>query len=524
MSRWSAWIRSGQHSRRISAVAAIFSLLVSQTVAAQSTADASETSRFFDSDWLDSYARELARQPFQSGELAADNPLRQLNYDDYRRILFRPDAAIWRGTNSPFQLQLFHPGFLATSPVSLHLVNAGQPQPLAFTPTVFNYHEDLGDIDTYAAGGYAGFRVHHPINSGERFEEFLVFLGASYFRGVGKNQFYGLSARGLAVNTVGPGGEEFPRFSEFWIETPSSDAADLQIHALLDSPSITGAYHFRVRPGLPTVVDVEASLFPRRDLARVGIAALTSMFLYDATNRGSFDDFRRAVHDSDGLLVQQANGETLWRPLANPTELQVSSFGKLRPLGFGLLQRHQAFEQFQDAEARYDKRPSLWIEPQGDWGEGEVVLVEIPSGKETNDNIVAYWQPSLGLSADKDHHFAYRMSWGAGPSSAPQPGRILETAAGTPAFGAEDERVFVIDFSDGDSIPSVHSDPDAAQVNTFSSAGEITDVSATLVEATGNYRVYVKLDPGAADLAELRVAMEVDGRQWGETWLYRWTR
>ncbi|HCI88698.1 MAG TPA: glucan biosynthesis protein D, partial [Gammaproteobacteria bacterium] len=234
MSRWSAWIRSGQHSRRISAVAAIFSLLVSQTVAAQSTADASETSRFFDSDWLDSYARELARQPFQSGELAADNPLRQLNYDDYRRILFRPDAAIWRGTNSPFQLQLFHPGFLATSPVSLHLVNAGQAQPLAFTPTVFNYHEDLGDIDTYAAGGYAGFRVHHPINSGERFEEFLVFLGASYFRGVGKNQFYGLSARGLAVNTVGPGGEEFPRFSEFWIETPSLDAADLQIHALLD--------------------------------------------------------------------------------------------------------------------------------------------------------------------------------------------------------------------------------------------------------------------------------------------------
>lgn len=526
MPSWSAGRKSGQHKGRVGAVATGFFLLACQAVVAQSPTDASEATPLFSADWLDTYARELARQPYQSDELAADNPLRQLDYDDYRRIVFRPDAAIWRGADSPFQLQLFHPGFLANSPIKLNLVTGGQALPLAFTPAVFNYHEDLGDIDTDAAGGYAGFRVHHPINTGERFEEFLVFLGASYFRGVGKDQFYGLSARGLAVNTVGPGAEEFPRFSEFWIETPTAGATDLQIHALLDSPSITGAYHFRVQPGLPTVVDVAATLFPRRDLKRIGIAALTSMFLFDATNRASFDDFRSAVHDSDGLLIQQANGETLWRPLANPAQLQVSSFGRVRPLGFGLLQRHQAFEQFQDAEARYDKRPSLWIEPRGDWGEGEVLLVEIPSGQETNDNVVAYWQPDQGLSTGKDHYFAYRMSWGAGPSSAPQPGRILETAAGRPAFGAEDrdERVFVIDFSDGDTIPDLQLDPDTVQVNTFSSAGEITDVSATLVEATGNYRVYVRLDPAGADLAELRVALEIDGGQWGETWLYRWTR
>ena len=294
----------------------------------------------------------------------------------------------------------------------LNLVTASQAQKINFTPAVFNYPKALDGVDVDAVGGYAGFRIHNPINTHERFEEFLVFLGASYFRGVGKNQFYGLSARGLAVNTEGRDGEEFPRFSDFWIETPTSDAVDIKLHALLDSPSLTGAFHFRVRPGLPTVVDVEMSLFLRRDVERVGIAPLTSMFLFDATNKSAFDDFRRAVHDSEGLLIQQANGETLWRPLANPAKFQVSSFGKVRPLGFGLLQRHQTFEQFQDAEARYDKRPSLWIEPQGDWGEGEVVLVEIPSSTETNDNIVAYWQPTGGFKTDQDYSFAYRMSWG----------------------------------------------------------------------------------------------------------------
>lgn len=522
----SGQVANGQPGRHSCAFALVFSLLVSQAILAQSRADSSASTSFFDSDWLDEYAKELSREPYQSADMAANNPLRQLDYDDYRRIVFKPEAALWRGLDAPFQVQLFHPGFLANSLVRLNLVTASQAQKINFTPAVFNYPKAMDEVDADAVGGYAGFRIHNPINTHERFEEFLVFLGASYFRGVGKNQFYGLSARGLAVNTEGRDGEEFPRFSEFWIETPTSDAVDIKLHALLDSPSLTGAFHFLVQPGLPTVVDVEMSLFLRRDIERVGIAPLTSMFLFDATNESAFDDFRRAVHDSEGLLIQQANGETLWRPLANPAKFQVSSFGKVRPLGFGLLQRHQAFEQFQDAEARYDKRPSLWIEPQGDWGEGEVVLVEIPSSTETNDNIVAYWQPTGGFRTDQDYSFAYRMSWGAEPSSSMQSGRVLETSAGIPAFGAagSGERVFVIDFSDGNSIPNSPSDPDAVQVNTFSSAGKITDVSATLVEASGNYRVYVKLDPGDADLIELRVALELGGMQWGETWLYRWTR
>ncbi len=475
----------------------------------------------FDASQVEARAQALASSPYEPIELAANSPLRALDYDDYRRIVFNPEAAVWKDRHSPFQLQLFHPGFLHNNPVRLNLVENGQVDVLPFSSDVFNYHQDLPDIDPDDAGGYAGFRVHYPINTPSRHEEFLVFLGASYFRGVGRNQFYGLSARGLAVNTVGPEGEEFPRFTEFWIETPPHNATHIMIHALLDSESLTGAYHFKIQPGETTQMDVEMTLFPRRNIERVGIAPLTSMFMFDASNRPVFDDFRSAVHDSDGLKIQQANGETIWRPLANPRQLQVSSFGRAKPTGFGLLQRHQEFSQFQDAEARYDKRTSLWIEPKETWGEGEVVLVEIPSQEEINDNIVAFWQPTAGLLAGTPYRYAYLMTWG-NELGATHRGRILETATGS--VDASEERLFVIDFSSGDTIPNVMSSPDAVKINTFSSAGKITNVSGTLVDATGNYRVYLKLDPAEADLAELRVALEVDGAPWGETWLYRWSR
>ncbi|MEX1198931.1 MAG: glucan biosynthesis protein G [Pseudohongiellaceae bacterium] len=479
-------------------------------------------SRPFSHQWLKNHARELSTRPFTPQDMEQDNPLRSLDYDDYRRIVFDPDEAVWGTTDLPFHLQLFHPGFLHTTPVDIHLVSGGVAHRLPFTTDVFQYHDSLPDIDPADAGGYAGFRVHHPINTTERHEEFLVFLGASYFRGVGRDQFYGLSARGLSVNTVGPGDEEFPRFSAFWIERPDDGAGDIVIHALLDSLSVTGAYRFRVRPGERTRMDVEATLYPRQDIDRVGVAPLTSMFLFDATNRSRFDDFRDAVHDSDGLRMVQQNGEVVWRPLSNPESVQVSSFDRDMPAGFGLLQRHQDFGHFNDAEARYDRRTSLWIEPLDDWGEGHIELLEIPVSEEIHDNIVAYWQPADGLEEGAEYHYRYRMYWGEGAPSGPDEGRVLETAAG--GVPGSRERVFVIDYSGGERIPDVISDPAAVRIRATTDAGRITDVSGTLVAATGNYRAYVKLEPGEADLAELRVTLHVGGRQWGETWLYRWTR
>lgn len=475
----------------------------------------------FSQQWLQDRARQLAAQPFQPQRLAADNPLLALDYDTYRRIVFNPEAAVWRDAQGPFQLQLFHPGFLHAIPVGLHTVNEGQSQRLPFSPAVFDYPHSLAGVDPADAGGYAGFRIHYPINSSARHEEFLVFLGSSYFRAVGKDQFYGLSARGLAVNTVGPGGEEFPHFADFWIERPANEAQQIVLHALLDSPSVTGAFHFSVKPGAGTRMEVDATLYPRRDLPRVGIAPLTSMFLFDTTNRDRFDDFRNAVHDSDGLQILQTNGETVWRPLSNPSQVQVSAFGAAMPAGFGLLQRHQDFAEFNDAEARYDKRTSLWIEPLDDWGAGHVELVEIPSVEEINDNIVAYWQPAAGLQAGSEYRFRYRMLWGKGSPAGPAQGRIVDTAAG--AVAGSGERVFVIDYSDGSQLPVAEKDG-AVRIIATSSAGTITNVSGTLVDATDRYRAYIKLDPAGAELAELRVTLEVGGRQWGETWLYRWTR
>ncbi|MCP5349259.1 MAG: glucan biosynthesis protein [Gammaproteobacteria bacterium] len=501
---------------------ACLTCLATQAVLAQSESGSGDDQTSFSQAWLDSKARELARQQFQPAVLDADNPLQALDYDQYRRIVFDPDQAIWRDTGLPFQLQMFHPGFLSTTPVTVHLVAEGTAKPLPFSTELFDYHASLPAIDPADVGGFAGFRIHYPINTPERFEEFLVFLGASYFRAVGREQFYGLSARGLAVNTVGPGGEEFPRFSEFWIERPDLQDTQIVVHALLDSPSLTGSYRFLVTPGESTRIDVDATLFPRQDLPRMGIAPLTSMFLFDATNRSRFDDYRSAVHDSDGLQFLRANGEIVWRPLTNPGRLQVSAFADTRPVGFGLLQRHSEFAHFNDGEARYDKRTSLWIEPLDDWGMGHLELVEIPTGEETSDNIVAYWQPAGGLEAGGEYHFRYRMVWGYDSPVSPAQGRIVETAAG--AVDKSPERVFVIDYSNGDRIPGVTSDPATVTINASTSAGVITDISGTLLEPTGRYRVYIKLDPDGAELAELRVTLEAGGQPWGETWLYRWTQ
>src|SRR6202034_4338273 len=244
----------------------------------------------------------------------------------------------------------------------------------------------------------SGFRIRSRINSKKVWDEFLVFQGASYFRAVAQNLLYGLSPRGLAINTAEPSGEEFPVFTHFWIEQPGKHANSVVIFALLESESVTGAYRFTVQPGAETLTDVDLTLFPRAEIRVAGIAPLTSMFLFDETNRGRLDDYRPEVHDSDGLLIAAASGEQIFRPLANPIKLQVSTFTTQQPKGFGLVQRSRQQSDFQDFEAQYERRPSAWVEPQGDWGPGSLELVEIPSGRETNDNIVAFWRTAQTLN------------------------------------------------------------------------------------------------------------------------------
>jgi glucans biosynthesis protein len=471
----------------------------------------------FSRDGLIERAQRLSEGEFVEPALEPGSVLETLTYDQYRTIRFQTGASIWARQNRNFTIDLFHLGFLFKTPVQINLVVGGLSRRVRFTTDVFDYGPDVPAIENAEGLGYSGFRVRAPINRPDYLDEFLVFQGASYFRAVGRGENYGLSARGLAVRTARPEGEEFPVFTEFWIERPEPGAETLVVHALLESASVVGAYTFTARPGEETVVDVHSTLFPRTDVAAYGVAPLTSMFLFDPSDRSRFDDFRNAVHDSDGLQIVSGTGERIWRPLANPVNLQVSAFLDRNPRGFGLVQRRRSFEEFQDYEARYELRPSAWIEPIGEWGEGHVELVEIPSDREIHDNIVAYWQPAEPLLAGQRRDVAYRLRWGTNPVEDLSVARVAATRQGQ-VIDNPGLRTFAIDFEISAQAPQ------DLQVEVQTSAGEVLDPRGQVIAPNGLYRAAFELDPDGNDVIELRLVLTSGGNPWSETWLYRWSR
>lgn len=472
----------------------------------------------FDREILVELAKQRAAQPHVEYSLP-QLPGLEMGYEQYRSIRLQRGAAIWSGEDRNFTLDLFHPGFLYRTPVKISLVVGKQAREVPFTKAIFEYGKDVPQPSTADGLSYTGFRVRYPINQPALNDEFLVFQGASYFRAVARDQGYGLSARGLALRTARPDGEEFPRFTEFWIERPPVGADTIVVHALLESASVTGAYRFKVRPGVETVIDVDATLFPRTEVAAHGIAPLTSMFLFDASTPARFDDFRYAVHDSDGLQIVTGSDERLWRPLANPRQLQVSAFVDNNPKGFGLIQRKRAFAEYQDTDARYHARPSLWVEPLGEWGEGHVELVEIPSDREFHDNIVAYWMPRTPLKAGQAAELSYRMRWLTEPLP-PTLARVVGTRTGQNHDFAE-RRSFVLDLDPGPNVPADYANLD---VVVTASMGEVYHPRGAYIEPSGVYRIAFEINPGEADVVELRAAVGNEGKPWSETWLYRWTR
>ena len=313
-------------------------------------------SEAFGPDTVAGMARSLAARPYQPPNLQLPAELARLDYDQYRDYRFRADHALWRNAASPFQAQFFHRGWTAKDRVDLYEVVDGRASPIPYSPDMFTYGKS--PVPKARDLGFAGFRLHGPVNRADYLDEFAVFQGASYFRAVAKAQAYGLSARGLALKTGDPEPEEFPAFTTFWLERPGAGADAVVVHALLDGPSAAAALRFKIRPGTQTVFDVDMRLYPRVELARAGIAPLTSMFFFDAGDRLGIDDYRPAVHDSDGLAMLNGNNEQLWRPLANPKALQMSTFQDGAVRGFGLMQRKRAFIDYMDAEASYHRRPS----------------------------------------------------------------------------------------------------------------------------------------------------------------------
>jgi glucans biosynthesis protein len=461
-------------------------------------------------------AAALAAQPYAPPAPVAEG-LQDLDYELYRQIRYRKDEAIWGSAPTAFSVELFAPGFLFKTGVDVFVVESGQSAPVAIGPNTFETPGPEVAALLVEEGRFAGFRLHYPMKRPEYRDEFIVFQGASYFRAVSAGQAYGLSARGLAIDVAGPEGEEFPTFRRFWIERPSAHSDAIVVHALLDSESVAGAYRFAIYPGASTRVDVEATLFAREPLDHVGLGPLTSMFFYGPIDGPDRPDYRPAVHDSLGLAMKTGAGEWLWRPLSNPDSLQVSAFVDHAPKGFGLIQRDRRFESFQDLEAAYEKRPSAWVTPQGDWGPGHVELVEIPSDSETNDNIVAFWRPGNRIEPGAPFRFAYRLTW---PDDSPGPrglARVTRSARGHAWQGVNPQ--YAIDYG---KLPG--GSADGVSLDIGLSAGTVTDQVIQPIPQTGGFRVFVTFDPGDAPVCELRVQPRKDGVPIGETWLYRWVR
>jgi glucans biosynthesis protein len=489
--------------------------------AATSWAQEDRPTEPFSHEILLARAAELATRPHALPPRPEGEGQARLTYDQYRSIRFDPDAAIWRGENRNFAIDLLYPGFIYDVPVNINLVTAGTARRVLFKNDLFTNERLTYGPEPPAAGreytGYSGFRVRAPLNTADYLDDFLIFQGASYFSAVAKGQLFGLSALGLTVRTARPEGEEFPALTDFWIERPPEQAERIVIHALLQSPSVVGAYTFTAQPGEESVIDVEVALFPRVELTHFGIAPLTSMFLFDVSNRTRFDDFRNAVHDSDGLQIVNGRGERLWRPLANPRMIpRVSSFMDDSPQGFGLVQRKRSFADYQDGEAQYERRPSLWVEPKAEWGRGHVELIEIPLAREINDNIVAYWQPAAPLPAGERADFSYRLRLTDEPLD-DSLARVVSTRIGR-SSNAEGQRSFVVDFKGVGDIP------ENLVPEVWSSAGEVFAPRGQAVPQAGIYRVTFDLDPQRENVIELRTVLYSAGKPWGETWLYQWTR
>ncbi len=477
-------------------------------------------SHAFGFDDVAAQAATLAQQPARP-VVSAPTALRALTYDQARDIRFRPDRALWRRDSLPFEAQFFHLGYVQAQSVRVHEIGAdGQARALPYDRADFSFGQTRIAAEALQDLGVAGFRIHAALNHPAYKDELLVFQGASYFRALGAGQRYGLSARGLAIDAVGGQGEEFPRFSEFWLQRPAAGADRVTVLALLESPRATGAYRFEVQPGRDTVVNVQARLFLRPGISTLGIAPLTSMFFF-GENQPQAADFRPEVHDSDGLQIATAGGEWLWRPLLNPSRVQVSSFALNSPRGFGLMQRDRRFAAYEDTEARYELRPSAWVEPVGDWGAGRVELLQIPTPDETHDNIVAYWVPAQLPAPGQPLELRYRLHWQGAEQARPPGGWVVQTRSGRSyAALAADERQFIVDF-DGPALAALPAEAPLRAVASSSPNGELREAHAFRNEATGHWRMALRVriqDP--TQPTELRAFLQTASDTVSETWTY----
>ncbi len=467
-------------------------------------------------------AEQLAARPYVPPTPPAPELAARIDFDAVQKIRFRADRAL--RPDSHFPVRLFHLDKFNGLPVRINLVSDGTSREVLYSPDDFSVKDDALPEGWPRDAGYSGFRV---MDGPDKETDWLAFQGASYFRTSGEEGQYGLSVRGIAINTGLPMPEEFPRFTEFWLLEPQRGEPVITIVALLDGPSVTGIYRFDATKGTGAVVTVAAELFMRAPVERMGIAPLTSMYWYGENDRRRATDWRPEIHDSDGLALWTGAGERIWRPLINPPGLLVNSFSDTNPRGFGLLQRDRRFPNYEDDGAFYHRRPSVWVEPLEPWGDGAVQLVEIPTDDEIHDNVVAYWNPARPMRGGDRLKLSYRLHW---RSEEPYPpsavGRVVATRighGGVPGnLTPEDanKRKFVIDF-EGGPLTGMAPRYDLAPVVTLS-RGTIHNEYVVKVVGTEMWRAVFDVSIDGRQPLDLRCFLRLDDKPLTETWLYQY--
>ena len=492
-----------------------------------------------DLNYVAQRAFERAQKPFHDPGGDLPKVLRQdnLDYDKYREIEFRHDKALWLAEGLPFRAEFFHPGYLYDKPVHINEFTATYSQPIRFSPDFFNYRALQIQNQIPANTGYAGLKVLNQLNEPGKWDELGAFLGSSYFRLLGKDQRYGASARGLALDCGEPERlEEFPIFTDWWLGKPQPDDMTLKLFAILDSVSCAGAYEFGIRPGGTTVATVRAVLFVREPemvhaantnalpLKTLGLAPLTSMFWFGKTTEHKPDDYRGEVHDSDGLLAHMGSGEILWRPLDNPPVSRHQIFHAPHIHGFGLLQRERNFDAYQDTFNFYQQVPSVWVEPLDDWGDGDLHLVELSAGYEGLDNIVAFWDPKNKPAPLTPFRFSYRLRWESGKADL----KLSENCVVSTRVGLDSHfpnaRQFVIDFA-GPKLDALAENDAPQAIANCSDNAVMVDNQVFHDPFLKGWRVVLKMQPkpGNTNPVDLRCTLQTGTNILSETWTYQWS-
>ena len=478
----------------------------------------------FDYARLKGTARSMSELPYRAPPDQLPPAIARLDWDHWQSIRFREEHALWAGDGLRFRIQFAHLGFRINKPVRMYLVQEGSAQEIAFDPAMYDYSKaGVATSQLPPTLGFAGFRLYFHT---DWVRDCAAFQGASYFRAVDGELQYGMSHRGLAIDCGMPSPEEFPDFIAYYLERPQKDSSRLTVYGLLDSPSVAGAYRFIIDVADTMVMDIDAALYPRKQVERLGIAPGTSMFFSAKNDHHASEDWRPEIHDSDGLQIWNGAGEWLWRPLVDPNIVRVNTFADDGPRGFGLMQRERDFAQYQDDGVFYEKRPSAWIEPKSNWGKGVVTLVEIPTRDETMDNIVAFWTPANKPQKGQEALFGYRLYWCRDNPFGPKLATVRATRTGVGGIVGQKRTHFswrfVVDFAGGD-LPLLG---ETARVTPViaASRGRVEITSARPLVPLRGWRAMfdVALTDDSVEPINLRLFLTVDGQPLTETWLYQY--